>query len=290
MVKIKTYRELYDYAFDALSGLSMPDLETREIVSLAGRACGEYIDAHSIQSRYREPAPVDAYDKLTLLLERRLCGEPLAYLLGEWDFCGLTLRITKDVLVPRADTETVALRAVKLIREHHFTRALDLCTGSGCIGIALMEHTQAHLDMADVSPEALEIARENVETLGFAGRADLFEADALDDPPENLEPYDLIVCNPPYISADEMSALDAEVLAFEPTIALYGGNDGLNFYRAVANYWKSVLKPGGYIVFEIGAEQRADVVDILKRAGYSEIESGRDLSEHDRVVWAVWKG
>ena len=287
---VKSYRELYDYAYEALEDLPMPDLETREIVALAGRLCGDRINASTIQSRYREKAPENAVEKLTALLERRLCGEPLAYLLGEWDFCGLTLRVTKDVLVPRSDTETVALKAVRLIRDHGFTRALDLCCGSGCIGIALMHHTKAQVTLADISEEALAVTRENVKTLGFSDRATVLEADALDEPDPSLEPFDLIVCNPPYISADEMSVLDTEVLAFEPTLALYGGSDGLNFYRSVANYWKSVLKPGGYLVFEIGATQAEEVSAILKRAGYSEIETGRDLSEHDRVVSAVWKG
>ncbi|MDD6876241.1 MAG: peptide chain release factor N(5)-glutamine methyltransferase [Clostridiaceae bacterium] len=284
---VTTYRDLYDTAFEALSGLPMPDLETREIVSLAGRLCGDQIDAHSIQSRYREAAPEDAARQLTLLLERRLCGEPLAYLLGEWDFCGLNLIVTKDVLVPRADTETVALRAVKLIREHGFTRVLDLCCGSGCIGAAILQHTKADVTFVDLSEPALDVTRANLDMLGFSGRAEVVCADALDEPPADIGPFELIVSNPPYISADEMSVLDVEVAAFEPTDALYGGSDGLNFYRAICAYWKSLLLPGGRIVFEIGMDQAADVTAILERNGFREIETGQDLSGRDRVVTAV---
>ena len=228
-----TYRDLYDTAFEALSGLPMPDLETREIVSLAGRQCGDRIDAQSIQSRYREPIPRDAEKALARLLERRLCGEPLAYLLGEWDFCGLNLLVNKNVLVPRSDTETVALRAVRLIREHRFTRVLDLCCGSGCIGAAILQHTQADVTFADISEPALDVTRANLDMLGFSGRAEVLAADALDEPPADIGPFDLIVSNPPYISADEMSVLDVEVAAFEPAEALYGGSDGLNFYRSI---------------------------------------------------------
>ncbi|MEA4823164.1 MAG: peptide chain release factor N(5)-glutamine methyltransferase [Clostridiaceae bacterium] len=284
---MSTYRELYDTAFDALSGLPMPDLETREIVALSGRLCGDHIDANSIQSRYREPAPADAEGKLTGLLERRLCGEPLAYLLGEWDFCGLNLIVTKDVLVPRSDTETVVLHAVKLIREHRYSRVLDLCCGSGCIGAAILQHTAADVTFVDVSEPALEVTRKNLDFLGFSGRADVVSADALDEPPSDIGPFDLIVSNPPYVSADELSVLDVEVAAFEPTLALYGGSDGLNFYRSICAYWKSLLLPGGRIVFEIGMEQAADVTAILERNGFTGIETGQDLSGHDRVVTAV---
>ena len=282
-----TYRDLYDTAFEALSGLPMPDLETREIVSLAGRQCGDDINAESIQSRYREKIPAGAEKALTGLLERRLCGEPLAYLLGEWDFCGLTLLVNKNVLVPRADTETVALRAVKLIREHRFSRVLDLCCGSGCIGCAVLHHTQADVTFIDNSEPALDVTRANLDILGFSGRAEVLNADALDEPPAGIGPFDLIVSNPPYVSADEMSVLDVEVAAFEPNDALYGGSDGLNFYRAICAYWKDLLLPGGRIVFEIGLYQADEVRAILERNGFTEIEVGQDLSGRDRVVTAV---
>lgn len=284
--KARTYRELYDYAFDALSEMPMPDLETRELITLAGRNCGDPIDPNTVQSRYREIAPPDAYSTLIKLLERRLCGEPLAYLLGEWDFCGFTLWVDKRVLVPRSDTETVALKAVKTVRERKYQRVLDLCCGSGCIGLAVLHHTTAHVTLADISEDVLDVARENVALMGFSDRAEVTIADALDDPSPALGMFDLIVSNPPYISADEMSVLDAEVAAFEPSTALYGGQDGLNFYRAIAGYWKAALKLGGALVLEIGAEQAEDVRAILLKSGYINIETGQDLAGHDRVVTA----
>lgn len=284
---VKKYKELYAYAYEPLESLLMADLEARELVCLAARNCGSRIKAGELRMFWEHSAPDGTPEELTALLERRLAGEPLAYLLGEWDFYGLTLKVDKRVLVPRPDTETLVETALKKLPADAPVRFLDLCTGSGCIGLALLKNAQDWTcTLADLSEDALDVARENMWTLGLSDRAEVRLLDALDEPPEDLPVYDAIVTNPPYVSADEMLVLDVEVADFEPADALYGGNDGLNFYRAIGNLYKKKLRPGGWIIAECGAGQAADVEDIFAKCGYNDIEHKKDLAGRDRVVCA----
>jgi len=285
---VKTYKELYDYAYEPLKNLNMADLEARELVALAARLCGVQEDADSVRKKRSSNAPEQAYDMLTQLLEKRLSGMPLAYLLGEWDFYGITLRVTPAVLIPRADTESVVEYAIEQIEKRGAKRILDLCCGSGCIGIAVLDSCEdTTVCFGDIEEGALDITRENVAYYKLENRTEVRELDALDEPPAHIGQFDMIITNPPYISADEMSVLDVEVAAFEPSAALYGGYDGLNFYRTIAAWWKDALVPGGMVVAEIGALQGADVKALFEKNGWKEVEIGRDLAGHDRYVSAV---
>ncbi len=197
---------------------------------------------------------------LYALCARRLHHEPLQYLLGEWAFLGLPFYVTPEVLIPRADTETLALLAERYILAHGCKTVLDLCCGSGCIGIALGRRTGASVTAADISPGALDVTRRNAERNGVSIQtvaSDLFAA--------LPGRYDVIVTNPPYLSRQDMQNLQPE-LGFEPALALYGGADGLMYDRRIAAEWREHVTPGGALFLEIGASA-ADAVTALFGGG-----------------------
>ena len=223
-------------------------------------------------------------------LKRLLDGEPLAYVLGEWEFYGLPLKVTPDVLIPRDDTCAVTELAIKraLFLEQD-PRILDLCCGSGCIGLAIASRVKdARVTLADLSPAALNVAKENVALNHLSGRVRCVCADAMKPAFPFLGKYDMIVSNPPYITGEEMKALDRSVVDFEPHMALFGGEDGLDFYRAIAKNFAPALKPGGYLCFEFGMGQGDDVCRILQENGYTILERTRDYNDRERAVLAQY--
>jgi release factor glutamine methyltransferase len=222
--------------------------------------------------------------------ERILNGEPLAYVLGEWDFYGMTLYVDKNVLIPRDDTCAVTSLAVKqgLFLDKD-PRILDLCTGSGCIGLAVANRVKdARVTLADISRDALAVAKKNIVRQHLTARVSSVVADALGTPPAFLGKFDLIVSNPPYITTKEMGELDHSVKDFEPHLALHGGDDGLEFYRAIAKNYAAALKPGGFLCFEFGMGQGDDVCAILKKCGYTILERSRDYNGVERAVIAQY--
>ena len=205
------------------------------------------------------------------MIHRRLTGEPLQYVLGEWEFFGLPFLTDHRALIPRPDTEILVETALQLLCEGD--RVLDLCCGSGCIGIALAVHTHIELTSADISERALSLTAENAEKNGVAlhtVQSDLFAT--ID------EAFDMIVCNPPYLNAEEMRSLDASLL-YEPQNALDGGPDGLDFYRRIAKEYGAYLRHGGYLLLEIGYTQEQAVCDLF--AGARII---RDYGDRPRVA------
>ena len=222
---------------------------------------------------------------------RILSGEPLAYILGQWDFYGLNLQVNSNVLIPRDDTCAVTELAIKYAKELPDTpRILDLCTGSGCIGLAVAKHIpNARITLADLSKEALVIARKNVTANGLLSRVSCVTADALTGPDKFLGKFDVIVSNPPYITAQEMEELPHSVKDFEPHMALYGGVDGLDFYRGIADKYRDALKPGGYLCFEFGMGQGDAVCQILTMNGYTILERTKDYNKIERAVIAQWQ-
>lgn len=223
-------------------------------------------------------------------VQRLLKGEPLAYILGEWEFYGLKLYINEHVLIPRDDTCAVAALAIKqAIFLDQDPRILDLCCGSGCIGLAIASRVKdARVTLADISRDALQVAKKNMQLHHFAGRVSCVQADALKPASGFLGKFDLIVSNPPYITAKEMTELERSVTDFEPHLALYGGDDGLDFYRSIAENYKSALKPGGYLCFEFGDTQADDVCAILEANGYTILERSRDYNDRERAVLAQY--
>ncbi len=219
---------------------------------------------------------------------RILRGEPLAYLLGEWEFYGLPLYVDKNVLIPRDDTCAVVSLAVKhglfLSKD---PRILDLCTGSGCIGLALASRVKdARVTLADISKEALAVAKKNITRNHMSGKVSCIQADALAAPSAFLGKFDMIVSNPPYITSREMEELPVSVRDYEPALALHGGEDGLQFYRAIASNYAQALKPGGFLCFEFGMGQGDDVCAILEENRYTILERSRDYNDRERAVIA----
>ena len=226
--------------------------------------------------------------KMENLVRRHLAGEPMAYLLGQWDFYDMTLTVTPDVLIPRDDTMAVTELAVKkaLFLDQN-PRILDLGTGSGCIGIAIARRVpDAKLTLADVSQAALRVAKKNVTDLKLTGRVTCVPADMKKPAAPFLGKFDLIVSNPPYVTTGEMETLDVSVKDYEPRLALDGGEDGLDYYRAIVRNFTSALRPGGYLALEFGLGQESAVCAILEAAGYTVLELREDNSGIVRAVLA----
>ena len=219
---------------------------------------------------------------------RLLKGEPLAYVLEEWDFYGMRLHVTKDVLIPRDDTCAVTALAIKqALFLQQAPRVLDLCTGSGCIGLAVARRVKdARVTLADISQEALAVAKKNVAGQKLSARVSCVQANALEAPAAFLGKFDMIISNPPYITGQEMTELPNSVKDYEPRLALFGGDDGLDFYRAIAKNFSQALKPGGYLCFEFGMGQGDAVCSILEMNGYTILERTRDYNDRERAVLA----
>jgi len=221
-------------------------------------------------------------------LKRLLAQEPMAYILGQWEFYGLPLHVSPKVLIPRDDTCAVAELAIRqaLFLEKD-PRILDLCCGSGCIGLAVASRVKdAKVTLADISQDALSVAKENVALNKLSGRVRCVAADALKPAFPFLGKFDMIVSNPPYITGEEMKELPKSVADYEPHLALFGGEDGLDFYRSIAKNFAPALKPGGYLAFEFGETQGDDVCRILEENGYTVLERTRDYNDRERAVLA----
>ena len=223
-------------------------------------------------------------------IRRLLDGEPLAYVLGEWEFYGLKLVVNENVLIPRDDTCAVASLAIKtgLFLEQS-PRILDLCCGSGCIGLAVASRVKdAWVTLADISKDALAVAKKNIINHKLSGRVSCVQADALAPAAPFLGKFDMIISNPPYITGAEMEELPHSVKDFEPHLALFGGEDGLDFYRSIVENYRTALKPGGFICLEFGMGQGDDVCDILVQNGFKIVERTKDFNDRERAVLAQY--
>ena len=279
----KTYNDLYITARRALrdAGIEAHNLEARLIVA---QAAGKSTEKLLRDLQLYANDEVEA--KVAELTERRLKGEPVAYLTSSWEFYGLPMEVTPDVLIPRTDTEVLVQAALEILVGNKMdARILDLCCGSGCIGCAMAKELPAsRVVMLDISRDALRVARHNAASLGLSSRVMCTDADALKTPPMLVGTFDMLLCNPPYIPSGEILELDPSVRDYEPVWALDGGEDGLDFYRAVLKNWKSVLRPGAWLLFEVGDGQSADVEKLMERAGFLDIHTVEDTGGIRRVV------
>ena len=280
-----TYNNLYLDARQKLkaAGVEAAQLEARELVCFAaGKNREQFFRDMSLYASDEVEA------KVADLMARRLAGEPVAYLIGEWEFYGLPLDISRDVLIPRADTEVLAEQAILAARAAgEGARVLDLCAGSGCVGLAVAANAPlCRVVLADVSEEALKICRQNIRRNDLNARVTCVQTDARQAPPAMLWDFDVIACNPPYIPTGDIDGLDASVRDYEPHLALDGGDDGLDFYRDIAEKWRTALRLGGVLLFEVGIGQASDVEQILARCGYEDIETFQDTGG----IWRVVKG
>ena len=234
------------------------------------------------------PVTKKACEEMDRMTARVMLGEPLAYVLGEWEFYGMKLAVNSNVLIPRDDTCAVtelAIRQALFLNSN--PRVLDLCTGSGCIGLAIANRVKdAKVTLADISREAIQVAKKNIANQKLSGRVTCVQVNALEQPPAFLGKFDLIVSNPPYITTQEMEELPDSVGKFEPHLALHGGQDGLDFYRAIVKNYKSALKLGGYLCFEFGMGQGDLVCHLLEDNGFTILERSRDFNDRERAVLA----
>ena len=285
---VKTYSQIYLDARHALLTVEDPQRASslaRNLLCFLSGKSHEYLIANRDQF---------ASEKLEHTMEeavaRLVREEPLAYVLGEWSFYGMDLYVEPSVLIPRDDTCAVTELALKKgLFLDQTPRILDLCTGSGCIGLAIANKIKdARVTLADISKEALAVAKKNIQRQKLGGRVSCFQADALGAAPAFLGKFDLIVSNPPYITSEEMEQLPRSVRDYEPHLALHGGEDGLIFYREIIRNYAPALKPGGYLCFEFGMGQGNDVCALLEAAGFTVMERAKDFNDIERAVLAQY--
>ncbi len=248
-------RELREILYK--KGIESPDLEAREILRFT-----------------------DNEEEIFGIVEKRVSGYPLQYIIGEWDFYDVTLKVGEGVLIPRQDTETLVDEALKLLKDVENPRVLDLCSGSGAIIIAVKNNKDGVYFALEKEEKALRFLRENVSRYGGIEvvSADLFEEKAVN----HFSDLDMITANPPYLTEKDMLSLQKEV-EHEPKEALFGGEDGLLFYRFISENYIAALKNGGHLLFEVGATQADDVLEIMKKSGFKNCVKIKDLCGIDRV-------
>ena len=280
-----TYNNLYLDIRQQLrqAGIEAATLEARELVCFG--------TGKSREELYRDGplyvAP-EMEGRVRSLVKRHLAGEPVAYLIGEWEFYGLPLDISDDVLIPRTDTEVLAEQAIQYVKTQGECRVLDLCAGSGCLGLAVAANAPGcRVVLGEWSDEALKICRQNVRRCGLTGRVVPMQTDARDKPPRSLGEFRCIVSNPPYIPTGDIAGLDVSVREYEPHLALDGGADGLDFYRSITERWKEALTPGGRLYFEVGLGQADSVLRLMRAQGFGDIQVVQDTAGIPRVVFGT---
>ena len=277
--------DLLRHVRDALAGYGVENarFEAEQILIKAG------IPKQSVMWEPRGGADPECEKRAEELLKRRLDGYPLQYLIGEWSFYACDLKVGEGVLIPRQDTETIAELADEFLKKRpkDERRVLDLCAGSGCIGIVLSKFCGAVTTSVEKSEAAVKYLSENIEMNGVSDRVTAVCGDIFSD--EVLAgvggEFDVIVSNPPYLTEADMNDLQREV-GFEPREALYGGADGLDFYRRIPKVYLEKLKEGGLFAVEIGIGQDAEVAEIFKKYGLVP-RFKKDLCGIDRVVYCI---
>ena len=280
---MKTYNELYISTRNTLkrSGIEAYAPEARILVACAaGKSVNELLRDLSLYTTPQVEQVVTDYTA------RRLKGEPVAYITGLWEFYGLPIRVTPDVLIPRPETELLVDLAKEVLTGYKMdARVLDLCCGSGCITCAIGHEMPAtKLAAVDLSASALEVCRSNLSLNRLSSRVIVMQADATSAPPLGIGTFDLIVSNPPYVQSAEIQTLDGSVKDYEPIWALDGGADGLRFYKSIIKYWKSLLRKDGVLIFEVGEGQADDVADMLMAAGFDSCSVRKDARGVERAV------
>jgi len=284
-----TYNDIFLAARRKLRGAGVAafDLEARLIVAHAGGKTREEL-MRSSRLFVPDSSITRAVDSM---IQRRLDGEPVAYIVGEWEFYSLPIIVNESVLIPRVDTELLARETIKLLKQSgRQTRLLDLCAGSGCIGLAVAANVPAcRIVLADSSDRALAVCRANMLRNNLSRNVTAIEANALEPPPALLGTFDVIVCNPPYIKTKDLKTLDESVRDYEPVHALDGGPDGLYFFRAIVSNWTALLRQGGFLTLECGEGQSGAVREIMSDGGLRDIMTYVDTLGIERVLVGMMK-
>lgn len=257
------------------NGIEAPDFEALQMLQSLGYSKIRILEGRGVLTQQQQ-------EQLRQLASRRLEGEPLQYLLGEWEFYGLTLKVGPGVLIPRPDTETLVEAGLSYLKGRTGCRVLDLCAGTGCVGLAVEQNAKniSALYALEKEEAAFFYLKENLAA--YESRVMPLHQDGLAPGPE-ADRLDLILCNPPYLTGEDMESLQTEV-RYEPPSALDGGEDGLDFYRRLTAVWKDRLVSGGLLAYEIGMGQQENVSRILTREGLEQIHWKEDLSGIVRVV------
>ena len=263
------------------NGFECPGIETRAILA---RSLGtDPLEFYAHPERRVDPERAEVFEEL---LHRRLGGEPLAYVTGEREFCSRPFVVTRDVLIPRPETETLAELAMETAGRMKNPRILDLGTGSGCLAVTLSLETRGcEVFASDVSAAALGVARRNARTHG--ARVRFVRSDLLGCFAKSS--FDMIISNPPYVSEAEYAELSPQIRHYEPRAALLGGGDGLACIRKIAAAAGTALREGGFLLLEIGAGQAQSAESIVSENGFSDIRIETDIGGVERVVKATWK-
>jgi release factor glutamine methyltransferase len=247
-----------------------------------------------LYTHFDKTVGADQLDKLHDLVKRCSDNEPLAYLIGRTEFYSLDIKVTPDCMIPRPETELLVEKAIDFLRTREGKQFVcDLCTGSGCIAVAIAKNCpNAHIVATDICDSALSVAAENVANHNLAGRITLLCGDLFAPIIEGLDntEFDLIVCNPPYVSSAEFEVLDRNIRDYEPKHALYAGADGLDIYRRITERVDEFLKPDSALILEIGYAQGPSVRELLEQTGiFAEIKIEKDTQNNDRVVKSLGK-
>lgn len=224
-------------------------------------------------------AEIKGEEKMLQMAQKRAKHIPLQYILGSWSFMGFELKVGEGVLIPRDDTEVLVNLCLEFLRDIPSPRALDLCAGSGAISLALSKLGKADVTAVELSDKAYNFLLENIKDTDIKP----IKGDVLECYNSFTEYYDLIASNPPYIKTGELKTLQTEV-GYEPKMALDGGADGLDFYRAIIKNWTPRLKEGGAMAFELGEGQAAPVAEMLRQHGYKSIKTALDLGGTERAI------
>ena len=279
-----TYSEYKADAARVLSGNPEVTDGDSEAVTMICAVCG--ITSAEYLTRRRTAVLTDEEAALLdRMVNRRVCGEPLQYILGEWDFCGLPMYCGKGCLIPRFETEMLVDRAISTLPEGG--RFLELCVGSGCVSAAILaRRSDVCCDGIDISDEALRYAKKNAERHGVSDRFCISRCDLAEYMPTGK--YDVILSNPPYVKTADVDAFGAG-MRFEPRIAFDGGEDGLMFYRTIISRYTEYLRPNGIFIFEAGFDTAVGVAALLRDAGLADVHIEKDVNGIDRMITGVKK-
>lgn len=279
------YQKAFSWCLDRLQIAGVMDAAADTWLLLQAFCGINRSDVLAFGDRELEEEKVRALDAA---LQKREMRIPLQLIIGEQEFMGLSFFVSDKVLIPRLDTEFVAEEVLRHL--HDGMKILDLCTGSGCLLISLLHYTNGCVGLGtDISPDALELAQKNADTiLGVDRRQVRFQR--CDLFPKDKEVFDVIVANPPYIPSSVIPELMPEVRLFEPLLALDGGADGLDFYRRIIGNSDDYLERGGMLFLEIGHDQGERVQELLDQKGFLHTEILQDYGGCDRVAWGVWEG
>jgi release factor glutamine methyltransferase len=243
-----------------------------------------------LYTQYNKVVPQEQLTQLRGLVKRSGEHEPVAYLVGRTEFYSIEFEVTPDCLIPRPETELLVQRSIELLRKRTGPQSVcDLCTGCGIIAVAIAKNVpDVKVIATDLSEPALAVAARNIEKHKLQDRIDLRRGDLFEPLVPQLDLFDLIACNPPYVSAAEYEALEKNVKDYEPRLALYAGQDGLDVYRRIVEKAGQFLKPDGLLLLEIGYQQGPAVRELLEQTRvFAQIRIDRDLQGHDRVVTAM---